>query len=76
MRAFWESYAESRGVFGSETSELLKLSISYMAARLIQTVYEYNVGSTVLSPSSIAILQLTSNLFENVEAGFQLLHEQ
>jgi aminoglycoside phosphotransferase (APT) family kinase protein len=75
MRSFWESYIESRGVESSARPGMLRRVILFMAARLLQTVYEHSAVATSLSAFSILVLQLVTNLFKEDESGYQLIYE-
>jgi uncharacterized membrane-anchored protein len=41
IRAFWMTYVETRGLNSEEARDALERSVSYGAARMIHTAYEY-----------------------------------
>ncbi|MGH9401081.1 MAG: phosphotransferase [Terriglobia bacterium] len=62
IRAFWESYTETRQVEGRDATEMLERSVKCGAARMIQTAYEYMYYSSQISASTLCLLQVSLNV--------------
>ncbi|HEX6183539.1 MAG TPA: phosphotransferase [Pyrinomonadaceae bacterium] len=65
IRAFWRTYTEERGLAGEEAREALERSVSYGAARMIQTAYEYMFYAPQITPSALYLLQLSLNILKS-----------
>ncbi|MBV9928773.1 MAG: phosphotransferase [Acidobacteria bacterium] len=65
LRAFWKTYTETRGLNAAEARESLERSVSYAAARMIQTAYEYMFQSPQITTSALYLLQLSLNILKN-----------
>ena len=61
IRAFWESYTETRQVEGRD-AEMLERSVRCGAARMIQTAYEYMYYSSQISANTLCLLQVSLNV--------------
>ena len=71
MRGFWDTYVRV-----SETKEaqaLLDRSISFAAARLIQTAYESLHAANGVTPHSLSFLQLASQLLNEAEEAHRTI---
>ena len=73
LRAFWESYTETRELGGNAAGEFLERSVQYGAARMIQTTYEYMCYSSQVSANAIYLLQLSLNVLSNPRDAIQYL---
>jgi len=62
VHAFWKTYTETRGLAGTDAREALERSVSYGAARMIQTAYEYMFYSPQITASALYLLQLSLNI--------------
>lgn len=72
--AFWSEYAEGRGLTHSERADMLRTSVLYAAARLIQLAFEHLQSSHRLTMQAVSHLQLSDNLFRRpVDGAAQLL---
>ncbi len=65
IKAFWMSYTESLDADNKTLRELLKKSVRYGAARMIQTVYEHMSPSPHITPNAISLLQVSLNILES-----------
>jgi len=65
IRAFWKTYTETRGLNADEAREALERSVSYGAARMIQTAYEYMFYSPQITASALYLLQLSLNILKS-----------
>ena len=74
VRAFWKTYAETRGLGAAEARADLERGVAYAAARMIQTAYEYMFQSPQITTSALYLLQLSLNILKNPrEAAASLL---
>lgn len=62
IRTFWSTYAATLGVSGAAADELLKRSMRYAAARMIQTAWEYTSGVPQVSANVLCLLQVSMNI--------------
>lgn len=69
IRAFWTTYASTMGVSGQQERELLDTCISFGAARMVQTVFEFMYQMTQLTPHAIFMLQVSLNILEEPRAA-------
>jgi len=65
IRAFWKTYVETRGLNGEEARDALERSVSYGAARMIQTAYEYMFHAPQITTSALYLLQLSLNILKS-----------
>ncbi|HWS88788.1 MAG TPA: phosphotransferase [Pyrinomonadaceae bacterium] len=65
IRAFWKTYVETRGLGGEEARDALERSVSYGAARMIQTAYEYMFHAPQITTSALYLLQLSLNILKS-----------
>lgn len=65
IRAFWKTYVETRGLDQEEARDALERSVSYAAARMIQTAYEYMFQAPQITTSALYLLQLSLNILKN-----------
>lgn len=65
IRAFWKTYVETRGLDHEEARAALERSVSYGAARMIQTAYEYMFHAPQITTSALYLLQLSLNILKN-----------
>ena len=65
IRAFWKTYVETRGLSGEEARDALERSVSYGAARMIQTAYEYMFHAPQITTSALYLLQLSLNILKS-----------
>lgn len=65
IRAFWKTYVETRGLNHEEARDALERSVSYGAARMIQTAYEYMFHAPQITTSALYLLQLSLNILKN-----------
>lgn len=65
VRAFWKTYVETRGLGAAEAREALERSVSYGAARMIQTAYEYMFHAPQITTSALYLLQLSLNILKS-----------
>jgi hypothetical protein len=73
-RSFWFSYMTFNRQAQSDGINLLRRSIVYAAARLIQLAFEKLQNAWTITMHTISNLQLSQNLFERpVEGGIHLL---
>ena len=65
IRAFWKTYTDERGLTGEEAREALERSVSYGAARMIQTAYEAMFYAPQITASALYLLQLSLNILKS-----------
>ena len=65
IRAFWKTYVETRGLGREEARDALERSVSYGAARMIQTAYEYMFYAPQITTSALYLLQLSLNILKS-----------
>jgi hypothetical protein len=65
IRAFWKTYVETRGLNHDEARDALERSVSYGAARMIQTAYEYMFHAPQITTSALYLLQLSLNILKS-----------
>lgn len=65
IRAFWKTYVETRGLNREEARDALERSVSYGAARMIQTAYEYMFHAPQITTSALYLLQLSLNILKS-----------
>jgi hypothetical protein len=65
IRAFWKTYIETRGLNAEEARDALERSVSYGAARMIQTAYEYMFHAPQITTSALYLLQLSLNILKS-----------
>jgi hypothetical protein len=65
IRAFWKTYTDERGLSAEEAREALERSVSYSAARMIQTAYEYMFHAPQITTSALYLLQLSLNILKS-----------
>jgi hypothetical protein len=65
IRAFWKTYVETRELGGEEARDALERSVSYGAARMIQTAYEYMFHAPQITASALYLLQLSLNILKS-----------
>lgn len=70
---FWQKYLEALRVEMKKTNELGERCISYGAARMIQSAYEYMQFSPQLSRNALYLVEVSSDILKNpTEAARQL----
>lgn len=67
LRAFWNSYAVTRGFFAQASRLYLLRCLRFCAGRLILGILEYMQNATALTPNSMAVLQVSRNIFNAPE---------
>lgn len=65
VHAFWRTYVQTRGLSDAEAREALERSVSYGAARMIQTAYEYMFYAPQITASALYLLQLSLNILKS-----------
>jgi hypothetical protein len=65
IRAFWKTYVETRGLGPGEARDALERGVSYGAARMIQTAYEYMFHAPQITTSALYLLQLSLNILKS-----------
>jgi len=69
MNAFWKTYREIAEIPATERKTLLFRSISYGAARMIQSAYESLSFSMQMNSNALYLLQVSMNILLNPEEG-------
>lgn len=69
LAAYWNAYAESRGLDAAAAQQKLLRSMSCAAARMIQTAYESIQATPQISPYALTKLQMSMNILRNPEAA-------
>jgi phosphotransferase family enzyme len=65
MRAFWKAYVDASGLDHTNAAERLERSVSYCAARMIQSAYELADRSAQIGPTELFLLQSSLNILNN-----------
>jgi hypothetical protein len=74
MRAFWDSYVQTRGFDALAARDRLARGIRYAAARLVQSAFEQSQVSYELDSGAAGAIQLSVNILRRPnEAGVHLL---
>lgn len=74
VNAFWQAYAETRGLGGEAQQETLGRSSRYAGARLVQTSFEWFQDSLQLTPNAFCLLQVALNMMKwPMQGAVQLL---
>jgi hypothetical protein len=69
LRAFWRSYAQARGISGSEEQSALLRAVRLTAGRIIVGVLEYLGPSNQLGTLGATMLQTSAGLLEAPQIG-------
>ena len=69
LAAYWNAYAESRGLNAGTSRPMLARCMSCAAARMIQTAYESIQATPQISPYALCKLQMSMNILRNPEAA-------
>jgi hypothetical protein len=69
MNAFWQRYCEVAEIPAAERKALLLRSVSYGAARMIQSAYESLSFAMQMNLSALYLLQVSMNILLNPEEG-------
>jgi hypothetical protein len=64
MRSLWESYLLRAGTDPVESAEMLRRSVRYAAARLVQSAFERTQNSAWITSDVICLLQLSLNILQ------------
>jgi hypothetical protein len=72
--ALWAAYCSARQLSFNNAKKLLNKSVTYLASRLVQTVFERAVSTSALDSYSILLLQFAENLFINPSAGHEFFY--
>ena len=67
VKLLWETYASTQKYSNSEAREKLLKTLSYTAARMLQTAFENNMAQPQISANSTRILQFCHHLLSDVE---------
>lgn len=69
IRAFWETYAESRGLSPRDADAELERAVSYAGARMLQSVYESMVFAQSLTQQAVWQVQACMNILKEPRAA-------
>jgi hypothetical protein len=69
MRGVWSGYRKAAGLRGDDAAELLRRSVGYTAARIIQSAYETSNNAPSLSNHAVVMLQLCANILADPAAA-------
>lgn len=73
IRAFWESYVGQMDLPAAATENMLRRSVEYAAARVLQTAFEDRQEEALLGAHVVLLLQLSSNIMADPEAAAEQL---
>lgn len=73
INEFWRTYTSATHLHDAARKALLVRSVSYGAARLLQTAYESMCQSSHLTPQTIYLLQLSLNVLSDPEEATEVL---
>lgn len=71
IRAFWLAYARTREVVEAEQVAVLQRSMSYGAARMLQTAFEYMHYSPQITVNALSLLQVSLNILNDPGSAVQ-----
>jgi len=71
IRSFWGAYAREHA--NSEGNDLFERCLSYGAARMVQSAYEYMQFSPHLSRNALHLLEVSSDILKNPPAATERL---
>lgn len=71
--AFWDAYVRTRGAHGAEAAALLRKSVRYGAARMIQTAWEYLTYSPQMTANALCLLQVSINILTRPDEAIEHL---
>jgi len=71
--AFWRAYISRRGLAERASRDLLIRSMTFAAARLVQTAGEFSMHGAQLSQYAVRLLQLSYNILESPSEGVERL---
>ncbi|HEX5705822.1 MAG TPA: phosphotransferase [Pyrinomonadaceae bacterium] len=69
LAAYWNAYANARGLDAGASRQTLVRCMSCAAARMIQTAYESIQMTPQISPYALTKLQMSMNILRNPEAA-------
>ncbi|HEV2860602.1 MAG TPA: phosphotransferase [Pyrinomonadaceae bacterium] len=69
LAAYWNAYAEGRGLGADASRAMLLRSMNCAAARMIQTAYESIQATPQISPYALCKLQVSMNILHDPEAA-------
>jgi hypothetical protein len=69
LRAFWQGYVWATALAPAEGNQLLPRAVSFSAARMIQTAYEFAQSLSAMPAQVVLLLQVSANLLEDPEAA-------
>jgi thiamine kinase-like enzyme len=67
VKLLWETYTSLQKFTSEEAKEKLLKTLSYMAARMLQTAFENNMAQQQISANSVRILQFCNHILSDVE---------
>jgi hypothetical protein len=67
IQSFWGTYTNSRGISGQPARDLLRRTVMYTGARIVQTAFEMLQASPMANSGTVLLLQLSMNVLENPE---------
>lgn len=73
LAAFWQAYVEARRADAASAADLLRRSVRYGAARLIQTAYEHMQQAPQISPNAVCLLQVSADILRQPDAAIDQL---
>ena len=73
IRAFWQAYADTRGLGAPVAAAFLGRCVAFAGARLIQTAYESLYQTAVLNRAAVRALQIALNILQAPEAATHIL---
>lgn len=72
LHLYWRAYVNERKLGTTAACDLLKRSVQYGAARMLQTAYEYMVHAPQISGNALCMMQVSLNILSQPEAA---IHE-
>jgi hypothetical protein len=73
LAAFWQAYVDARRIDAAAAVDLLRRSVRYGAARMIQTAYEYMQNAPQISPNAVCLLQASADILRQPDAAIDQL---
>jgi hypothetical protein len=71
IRTFWQAYVRTRELAETEQATILQRSMSYGAARMLQTAFEYMHYSPQITVNALSLLQVSLNILNDPGGAVQ-----
>lgn len=73
MQAFWAAYSKTCNLNGSAQRDFLKRALDYVAARLLQTAFEYSYYASQISEHVLMLVHISQTILNDPQTAAQEL---